>query len=51
MRILMFLVFTLAALWAGDRYFYNGRYFNGLWLDFKQEVQSANYEIQRRIRF
>ena len=51
MRVLVFLLFVLAALWAGDRYFYNGRYFNQLWFDFKEQVQSANYELQRRIRF
>jgi hypothetical protein len=51
MRILVFLVFILGALWIGDRYFYNGHYFNALWFDFKQQLQSANYEIQRRIKF
>jgi hypothetical protein len=33
MGILVFFVFVLAALWAGDRYFYEGRYFKELWFD------------------
>jgi hypothetical protein len=51
MRFLVFLILVLAALWAGDRYFYNGRYFNGILFDLNQEAQKVNYEVRRWVRF
>ena len=51
MRFLVFLVFILTVLWAGDRYFYNGRYFNRILFDLNQEAQKVNYEVRRWVRF
>jgi hypothetical protein len=50
-RYVGFLVLILAALWAGDRYFYNGRYFNEILFDLNQEAQKLNYEVRRWVRF
>lgn len=51
MRILVFIVLILAALWAGDMYFYKGRYTNAIWSGLGQKAQKFNYEVRRLMRF
>jgi hypothetical protein len=51
MRILVFIVLLLAAFWAGDMYFYKGRYTNAIWYEAGQKAQSLNYEVRRLMRF
>ena len=47
MRYLPYLIVIIAVLWAGDRYFYNGRYFNGLWSSVTQEAVNVQFEVRR----
>jgi hypothetical protein len=50
MRFLVFLALIIGTLWAGDRYFYNGRYVNELWFNVNQQAQDVTYEIRRWAR-
>lgn len=50
MRYLLYLIVMLAVLWAGDRYFYKGRYFNDLWFGLNQEALNIQFEIRRLTR-
>jgi hypothetical protein len=51
MRILLFVVFCVAALWLSDALFFKSKYSNEIWNEMNQEGLKINYEIQRWVRF
>jgi lysylphosphatidylglycerol synthetase-like protein (DUF2156 family) len=51
MRILLFMVFCVAALWLGHVLFFKSRYSNEVWFEMNQEAQKINYDIRRWIKF
>jgi hypothetical protein len=51
MRILLFIVFCVAALWLSDVLFFESKYSNEIWNEMNQEARKINYEIQRWIKF
>jgi hypothetical protein len=50
-RILLFIVFCVAALWLGDVLFFKNRYGNEVWYELKQEAQKINCDIRWWIKF
>jgi hypothetical protein len=51
MRILLFLIFCVAALWLADMWFFNGRYSNKTWQDAQYQVQKTADDIRKWIKF
>jgi hypothetical protein len=51
MRILLLIVFCVAALWLSDVLFLKNRYSNEIWHEMNQEARKINYEIRRWIKF
>jgi hypothetical protein len=51
MRILLFIVFCVAALWLSDVLFFKSRYSNEIRDEMNQEARNINYEIRRWIKF
>jgi hypothetical protein len=51
MRILLFIVICVVAIWLADVWFFKSRYSNQMWQDAQYEVQKTAYEIRRWIKF
>jgi hypothetical protein len=51
MRILLFIVFCVAALWLSDVLFFKSKYSNEIWNEMNREARKINYEIQRWINY
>jgi hypothetical protein len=51
MRILLFIVFCVAALWLSDLLFFKSRYNNEVWNEMNQEARKIISDIRRRIKF
>ena len=51
MRILLFIVFCVAALWLGDVLFFKSQYSNEVSYEMNQEAQKINHDIRRWIPF
>jgi hypothetical protein len=51
MRILLFFIFCVAALWLADMWFLKSRYSNQMWQDAQYQVQKTTDEIRKLIKF
>jgi hypothetical protein len=51
MRVAVFVVFVVAGLWVGDKFFFKGQYTNGLSTEVDRDVRDFGYTVRRWTSF